>query len=162
MAVQQAQQAAQATAVASTVIAPLVGAGNGVLLGTTIDQAIASLHDHFGKCVTTARNVTLNKGQITATYTDCTGPFEALTFSGSSTATFAGDSATQKTHLQISDMTFCADGSACVQGVELQGPDRKVSLDLSPGGGGTFSFSGPILGQHQGSLPAGTELCLRP
>ena len=144
----KAQQAAGATAVATTVLAPLIGQGSGLSMGTKIEQAVASLHDQFGKCVAVKRDIKATTGNVAVEYTDCTGPFEALTFNGSSTADYALDLVKGTTTLALVTNLSITVGADVVKAVSRMSTEIDVagqsavvdtSLEITGPDGQTFS-----------------------
>ncbi len=90
----EALEATEVTEVITAIAEPIVGAAQGLGLNTKVDQAIDNTLDRFGPdCVKVTRKPGLEiaNGMVTFEYANCTGPFKALSFSGTSTTTFQLD-----------------------------------------------------------------------
>ncbi len=87
----EALEASDVTQVVTALSAPLAGNTSGIALRAAVEQAIDKTVAHFGtNCVSVVRQPGLDlfSSTVIFEFADCTGPFKALSFSGTSTTDF--------------------------------------------------------------------------
>lgn len=181
----EALEATEVTEVVTALSTPLLSPPQGLGLKAAVDQVIAETQARFGAdCVAVVRAPGLDilNSAVTFEFTECTGPFQALSISGTSETSFQLDVAQRSILVTTEDdfiihkdgvdipVVSSQSGTLSDQGVEidvqytgLTGEPRHITglLEVSPGSNGCVvaSLGGTEEIQDSGFQVSNLRIC---